>query len=102
MRLSYYRFPDGTPESVLLENGCGIILKDGSKVYANSIPEDKRPLVDHIDDTVLCSISWAKKMIKESGGSGFTEHYERDGSLFEVSEIKLSGNNSRFKYNHHL
>lgn len=34
--------------------------------------------------------------------SAWTEHYERDGTLFEVTEIHLTGNNSRFKYNHHL
>lgn len=30
------------------------------------------------------------------------DYYERDGTLFEVTEIRLDGNNSRFKYNHHL
>lgn len=29
-------------------------------------------------------------------------YVEREGGCFEVTEIKLTGNNSRFKYNHHL
>ena len=102
MRISYYRFPDGTPEEVLLANGCGVELKDGSTIYVESIPNEKRYLVECVDDTVVCSISYAKKMMKEYGGCGYTEHYERDGSLFEVTEIHLTGNNSKFKYNHHL
>ena len=32
MRLSFYRFPEGTPEMVLLAAGCDVILKDGRTV----------------------------------------------------------------------
>ena len=102
MRLHYYRFPKGTPENILLENGCAIYLKDGNWTYQNSIPEEYRHLVDYIGDTVNCTITTAKKMLKQYGGSAWTEHIERDGGLFEVTEIKLTGNNSRFRYNHHL
>lgn len=102
MRLSYYRFPDDTPESVLLENGCGVVLKSGEEIYPDSIPEDKRPIVDHIDHTVYCKVSFAKQILKTYGGAAWTEHIERDGGCFEVIPISLGGNNSRFKYNHHL
>lgn len=102
MRLNYYRFPEGTPESVLLENGCGVVLKNGETIYPDSIPEDKRQLVDHVDNVISCCVSFAKKMMKQYGGSGWTEHIDRDGGCFEVTEIKLQGNNSRFKYNRHL
>lgn len=102
MRISYYRFPEGTPENILLANGCGVVLKDGREIYPDSIPEERRPLVDHINDTVSCRVSWAKQMMKQYGGIGWTEHIDRDGGCFEVTEIKLQGNNSRFKYNHHL
>lgn len=103
MRLHYYTFPEGTPEQTLLDNGCAVILKDsGAHIYPKYIPEDCRDRVEGIDRTVSGSISWIKKMIKQYGGSGWTEHIERDGSLFEVTEITLKGNNSRFKYNHHL
>lgn len=55
-----------------------------------------------IDDAEVCSILYAKKMLKEKGGSAWTEHYDRDGGLFEVSKIEVKGNNSKFKYNQHL
>lgn len=48
------------------------------------------------------SITTAKKLLKEKGGCAWTEHIDRDGCCFESSEIKLKGNNSRVKYNHHL
>lgn len=102
MRISYYRFPDETPEAVLLENGCAVVLKDGREIYPESIPDERRALVDHICHTVSCKVSWAKKMLKEYGGEGWTEHIERDGGCFEVTPIKLTGNNSKFRYNHHL
>ena len=79
MRLSYYQFPDNTPEEILIENGC-----------------------DPDDPVVPCSVKWAKKLLKQYGGFAWTDHIERDGSVFEVTEIKLKGNNSKFTYNHHL
>ena len=102
MRLSYYRFPDGTSENILLESGCGVVLKSGSTIYPDSIPEDKRDQVDRVEDCFLCSVSVAKQYLKKYGGSAWTEHYDRDGCLFEVTEIRLAGNNSKFKYNRHL
>lgn len=102
MRITYYQFPDDTPEKVLLEHGCGVVLKSGETIYPDSIPEDKRPLVKYVQHEIQASITETKKLIRRYGGSGVTLHFERDGSLFETSEVKLSGNNSRFKYNRHL
>lgn len=102
-RINYYEFPEGTPENILLENGCAVILKDGSEIYPDSIPENKRHLVKCIDRTLGgMSVTTAKKLMKQYGGIGWIEHCERDGGVFEVTEITLKGNNSRFKYNHHL
>lgn len=53
-------------------------------------------------DYDVVSVSLAKKLLKEKGGKAWTEHYERDGGLFEVTHIALKGNNSKFAYNHHL
>ena len=80
MRLNYYRFPDDAAPEVLKQHGC-------------------TP-----DDNVLggISVTHAKKLLREHGGAAWTDHIDRDGSSFEVTEIKLTGNNSRFKYNHHL
>ena len=80
MRLNYYEFPEGTAPEILKENDCSP------------------------DDRVLggISVTTAKKLLKEHGGTAWTEHCDRDGSCFEVTSITLMGNNSRFKYNHHL
>lgn len=102
MRITYYRFPAETPEETLLEHGCGIILKDGNEVLADNIPDDKRELVDHIDRCIHVTVSTAKELISKYGGGAWTEHIDRSGGVFEVSEIRLGGNNSKFKYNHHL
>lgn len=79
MRLTYYRFPEDTDLEVLKAHDCS--------------PDDM---------TTSCSVTFAKRMLKQYGGSAWTEHIDRDGSCFEVTEVKLTGNNSRFKYNHHL
>lgn len=103
MRIHYYRFPDETSEDILLENGCAVITVQGQGLYVDNIPEEHRKDVDHID-TVLggLSITAVKKLIKQYGGIGWTEHCERDGGVFEVTPIVVGGNNSWFKYNHHL
>lgn len=49
-----------------------------------------------------CSITFVKQMIKKYGGYGLTYHIDRDGSVFETSEIRLNRNNSSHKYNQHL
>ena len=103
MRIHYYRFPEDTPEDILLSAGCAVILKSGEEIYPESIPDEERPFVDCIDRTVDgISLKRAKELLKEYGGSAWTEHYDRDGGLFETSEIKLKGNNSRVRYNRHL
>ena len=80
MRLNYYEFPAETTAEVLKENGC------------------------ELDDRVLggVSVTTAKKLLRKYGGSAWTEHIDRDGGCFEVTQITLTGNNSHFKYNHHL
>lgn len=103
MRLNYYQFPENTPESVRLDNGCAVVLKTGGEIWPDCIPDDKRNLVDHVSFILgPMTVTSAKKLLRRYGGSAYTEHYERDGGLFEVTEIHLTGNNSRFKYNHHL
>lgn len=78
MRLHYYRFDATVPEAVQEEYGAEGRIIGG------------------------VSISTAKKLLKQYGGNAWTQHIDRDGGCFEVTEIKLSGNNSKFKYNHHL
>lgn len=103
MRLNYYMFPDNISENILLQEGCAVILKSGYELYVENIPEDKRDLVDHIDNTLGgISITRVKQLIRKYGGYGWTEHIDRDGGVFETSAITLKGNNSKINYNHHL
>ena len=103
MRLHYYRFPGEVDQMKRFEEGCSVILKSGGEIYPDSIPEDKWPLIDRIDNTLGgISITHAKQLLRKYGGSAWTEHIDRSGSVFDVTEIQLKGNNSRFKYNHHL
>lgn len=103
MRLNYYRFPENVDEQVLLENGCTIVLKDGYTVHDTHIPPDKREEVDYIDHVISgISVTQAKMLLKKYGGGAWTDHIDRDGSVFESTPITLGGNNSKHKYNHHL
>lgn len=102
MRINRYEFPEGTNEQILLEHGCGVVTTWGETIFPESIPEEHRKDVDYIDNVIVVSVTTAKKLLKEFGGAAWTEHYERNGGLFEISPITLKGNNSRFKYNRHL
>lgn len=104
MRLHYYRFPEDSDPETRFKEGCGVVLKESGRViYPETIPDDKRPLVECIDDTLDgITITRAKQLLRKYGGIAWTVHCERDGSPFETTEITLKGNNSRFKYNHHL
>ena len=103
MRINYYQFPNDIPEDILLKEGCEIVLKNGETIYSETIPEDKRELVDHVDNVLYgLKVSSVKSLIKKYGGHGWTDHCERDGGVFETTEITLNGNNSKFKYNRHL
>ena len=57
---------------------------------------------DGLEEEMGISVTYAKKLLKEKGGRAWTEHIDRDGGCFEVTQIQLKGNNSKFKYNHHL
>ncbi len=102
MRLTYYRFPEGTDYNILAKNGCEIILKNGGTTFKEYIPEDKMELIERVDDTINCTISCAKKLIKKYGGHAWTEHIDRNGGCFEVTPVVLGANNSEFHYNRHL
>lgn len=103
MRLHYYRFPESSDPMVRFREGCAVILKSGNAIHPETIPDDKWPLVDCIDDVLSgVSITRAKKLLRQYGGTAWTAHCDRSGGVFEVTEIQLTGNNSRFKYDHHL
>lgn len=75
----------------------------GSKVYVDSIPEEKRPLVASVERCIGgLTITEVKQLMEQYGGYGYTEHIERTGSVFEVTDIVIGNNNSCNKYNKHL
>ena len=67
---------------------------------SSDIPDDV--LSRNFPQEIDCSISIAKKLLKKFGGNAYTQHFDRDGGLFETTSVELKGNNSRFKYNRHL
>ena len=104
MRITYYRFPDDTPVNVMVTEGCDGYREDGRAVHYWQAEEIKDWAGIKVEDRTLegIKISAAKELLRKYGGYAWTEHIDRDGGCFEVTEIKLTGNNSRFKYNHHL
>ena len=110
MRIHYYMFPNDADYAVRIKEGCQIIQAHcdiGRHCYEchldNSNYSCEHFHIDELDCTIGgISITSVKNLIKKYGGIGFTEHCERDGSVFDVTDITLGKNNSRFKYNHHL
>jgi len=121
MRLNYYCFPDTVDAQTRFENGAeplgdgggcalGIEECEGCPHFCDERPandydwrECPHATVTDAGDTLGgISITRAKQLLRQFGGSAYTQHIERDGGVFETTEIKLGGNNSRHKYNRHL
>jgi len=114
MRLHYYRFPESVDNKTRSEHGCdeikGCELNKNINLQEINYQCDKgycyncpHILVKDVDDTLSgISITHAKQLLKEYGGSAWTSHIDRDGGIFETTEIKIKGNNSSHKYNKHL
>ena len=114
MRLHYYRFPEDIDPNTRAEHGCGTtsgcvlnpeldLNEAGWKCERGWCYECEHNQIKDVDDTISgISITRAKQLLKEFGGSAWTCHIDRDGGCFETSEIKLKGNNGKFKYNVHL
>lgn len=96
MRLNYYQFPeDGSVDAhTRYLEGCEAFTGEGDRETGRCT--EAGYLVSGV------SISAAKRLLKTYGGSAWTDHCERNGGVFEVTPIEIKGNNSSFKYNHHL
>jgi hypothetical protein len=60
---------------------------------------------DNDSEAEVVSISHAKLLLKKQGGIAWTEHYDRDGGMFEATPIELKNNAGiayNVKYNVHL
>lgn len=112
MRINCYCFPDTMGEHERFKNGAMNIEGHCTKGIeeCKGCPHSTGFYIDceffHCDESETdiegITVTKAKKFLKEFGGSAYTKHCDRSGSCFEISEITLKGNNSRFKYNHHL
>jgi len=113
MRIHYYQFPDTVNAQTRFLNGAEAIgggeCRQGRESCRNCPESDDGwqgcphfLVADAADTLAGVSISRAKKLLRQFGGSAWTAHIERDGGLFETTAITLGGNNSRHKYNRHL
>lgn len=110
MRINHYEFET---DRLAFENGCPALMNDGTyrscdEMYADgstkhySFDEIEKEGYQELDKVVTCSVTLAKALLKKFGGKAWTNHYDRDGGLFEVTNIELKKNNSHFKYSYHL
>ncbi len=121
MRLNYYLFPDGVDANTRARNGAeafeNTCTADAERWASLDNPYidcpykagnygclecSKLVCIDADDMVSGISVTRAKQLISEFGGRAWTRHIDRDGGVFEISDIRLKGNNSRFKYNRHL
>lgn len=112
MRLNYYEFPEGVDPHTRYLNGAsnkgghcdlGCVNCRGCTVCEGGWSECEHYHCDEAETLVMgCSVTTAKKLLRQFGGTAWTEHCDRSGGCFEVTPIKPGQNNSRFKYNHHL
>ena len=113
MRLNYYKFPETVDAQTRFQNGAVAI--DGGEcgqgrescrdceIHDGFWTDCPHFIVNDAEDTLEgISVTTAKKLLRQFGGSAWTAHIERDGGVFETTEIRLAGNNSKFKYNQHL
>lgn len=122
MRLHYYRFPKGIDDATRAANGAedfentceinparwnDLVNPSANCPHKNGETRGCRgcshlKCVKAEDIISGISITRAKELLINFGGSAWTSHIDRDGGVFETTEIKLKGNNSRPKYNRHL
>ena len=103
MRVTYYTYP----EEVSPADCISAYLK--AKGWAPDMNDlaDRvhfRNLKSKIEEygEIECSVSFAKKLLRAIGGNAYTQHFDRSGCLFETTQIRLAGNNSRHHYSSHL
>jgi len=115
-RLNYYQFPENMDAQARYKAGAGNINghcstgREGCAGCTNN-PEQIRRAWAECENFISTeseeelsgiTVTFAKQLLKEYGGTAFTRHIDRDGGCFEVTSIELKKNNSRYKYNRHL
>lgn len=101
MRITYYCFPEEMPvrERALIYQQVLRGRADITEVPAEITDESLERNFPLETDT---TITMAKKLLRTCGGYAYTRHIDRDGGCFEVTPVRLKGNNFRHKYNVHL
>ena len=103
MRVTCYTFPEEVSQADCID----AYLKAKGWAPDMNDREDKvhyRNLKSKIEEygEIECSVSFAKKLLREIGGNAYTQHFDRSGCLFETTPIHLVGNNARHHYSRHL
>ena len=111
-KLNYYQFPVGIDAHTRFKNGAvnlgGECTLKKQTCQRCEVCEDGWRTCDYFkclkseEEVGGITITTAKRLLKEFGGQAWTNHCDREGSIFEVSKIMLKGNNSQTKYNRHL
>ena len=115
MRINYYQFPENVDPDIRYRHGTSM---HHAICTMGMSPEQSNRCVHKpetgcrdcryykVTDSGLtvegASITTVKKLLKEFGGIGWTEHCDRSGGVFEATPIHLKGNHSNVVYNHHL
>lgn len=119
MRLNYYVAPVGMDSTTRAAIGCDWDEADctkypesttcqGCECWNGKMWEGKEGDCKFFQPTDVAkemggiTVTRVKELMKLHGGTGYTQHIERNGGCFEVTDIKLKGNNSTFQYNQHL
>ena len=97
MRINYYEFPESM---TIRECYCARTPEDKQTPFPKGY--EKRDEAKEWRRIEGITVSAAKKLLRQYGGQAYTYHIDRDGGVFEVTDITLNKNNSKFRYNHHL
>ena len=96
MRLNYYEFPEGVDPHTRYRNGAS--NKGGHCELGHTSCREcegcwyecEHYHCDKAEPLICgCSVTTAKKLLKEFGGRAWTEHCDRSGGCFEVTPVQL-------------
>lgn len=105
MRINYYQFPDTVDAHTRYIHGATSIDGVGTCFDRDDIRVNDRSLGECTKAEFVIigiSVKAAKTLLRKYGGTAWTLQCDRSGSVFETTDIKLAGNNTKYKYNRHL
>lgn len=103
MRINYYEFPEGTPASVMIAEGC-VGYRESDNRLAHWLDVGEAFTAEELDGFTVedrrlsaIKVSKAKQLLKLYGGKAWTAHSERGGGMFDVTPI-IVGSNRKAAY----